>query len=187
MGSLSQGNQALGRTLREGTAIAVLLLAFGGAVAVSWRMITRAPPPKAAARPPAPLEPGFLLVAGAAVDLEMFAPDGRHTSTQPTSDSSMKILLSDGHVECDNYGDPKATEANCTASVTVKRPAYGEYRVVASSSDKRTETLNVGFGGEGFRRAGGFDVRVILEPKKPVEFKILVAQEGASLRSEPHR
>jgi hypothetical protein len=166
--------------------VVLLLLLFSGAVALSWRLITRTPPPRAASRPAAPLEPGFFSVAGAAVDLEVFAPDGRHTSTTAGPDSSMKIPLSDGHVECDNYGDPKATESNCTASVVIKRPAYGEYRIVASSADKRAETLNVGFGGEGFRRAGGFDVHVAVEPRKTATFTVSVVQDGASLRTPPH-
>ena len=175
----------LRRALSEAVPIVLLVLFFAGAVALSWRLITRAPAPRQSARVAAPPEPPFLSVAGSAVDLDVVAPDGRHTGTASQSDTSSKIPASDGQVECDNYGDPHATESNCTASVVIQRPVYGEYRVVVSSADKRSETLNVGWGGDGFRRAGGFDVRVVLEAQRPTSFTITVAQEGASLRSEP--
>ena len=186
MESRSQGIQVWRRVAAELGPILGLLAFFGVAVAVAWRLITTMPLPKEAVRP-APPEPPFLSVAGAAVDIELFAPDGRHTSTLSPPDTSAKIAMSDGHVECDNYGDPKATESNCTASVVVRRPASGEYRVEVTASDRRSETLNVGWGGEGFRRAGGFDLPVTVEPRAPVRFTIVVSPEGVWLRGQPRR
>lgn len=183
MGSHSQGNRVLKRVAAELGPVAGLLAFFAVAVAVAWKLITSTPPPKEHAKVTPP-EPPFLSVAGAAVDLEVFAPGGRHTSTLSPPDTSMKIALSDGHVECDNYGDPKATESSCTASVVIRRPASGEYRVEASSSEKRAETLNVGWGGEGFRRAGGFDFLVSVEPRKSVSFVIVVSPEGVYLKGQ---
>ena len=102
MESRSQANFAIRRFLREASPIVLLVLFFGGAVGLAWKLITRPPPPRVVARPAAPPEVGFFSVAGAAVDLEVFAPDGRHTSPVAGADTSMKIALSDGHVECDN-------------------------------------------------------------------------------------
>lgn len=173
------------RFLREAIPLAVLVAGFAGAVMVSWSVITGTPKaPDAKPRATAP-EPAFLSVAGAAVDLEVFAPDGRHTGTLGTPDSSTTIRDAQGHVDCDNYGDPRATEASCTASVLIRRPAFGDYRVIATSPDRRAETLTVGFGGDGFGRAGGFDVRVVLQPAVPVAFTVMVTAEGVSLRSQP--
>ena len=56
---------------------------------------------------------------------------------------------------------------------------------MATSADKRGETLNIGWGGQGFRRAGGFDVRVVVEPKKSSSFTVRLAEEGAQLRAQP--
>jgi hypothetical protein len=172
------------RVLAEAVPIVLLVLLFTGAAALSWKLLSRPTARQQAARVVTPTEPAFFSVAGSAVDIDVFAPDGRHTATASQADSASMIPASDGHVECDNYGDPHATEANCTASVVIKRPAYGEYRVVVSSADKRSETLNVGWGGEGFRRAGGFDVRVVLEAHGSTSFTVIVAPEGASLRSQ---
>ena len=173
------------RFLREAIPLVVLVAGFAGAVMVSWSVITRTPKaPDAKPRATTP-EPAYLSVAGAAVDLEVFAPDGRHTGTLGTPDSSTTIRDAQGHVDCDNYGDPRATEASCTASVLIRRPAFGDYRVIATSPDRRAETLTVGFGGDGFGRAGGFDVRVVLQPAVPVAFTVMVTAEGVSLRSQP--
>jgi hypothetical protein len=174
----------LRRVFAEAVPIVLLVLLFAGAAALSWKLLSRPPARQQAARVVTPTEPAFFSVAGSAVDIDVVAPDGRHTATAPQADTTKNIPASDGHVECDNYGDPHATEANCTASVVIKHPAYGDYRVVVSSADKRSETLNVGWGGEGFRRAGGFDVRVVLEAHGSTSFTVIVAPEGASLRSQ---
>ncbi|HVT39559.1 MAG TPA: hypothetical protein VHE78_10975 [Gemmatimonadaceae bacterium] len=174
----------VGRAFSEVVPIVLLVLLFAGAAALSWTLLSRPTAREQAGRVVAPMEPGFFSVAGSAVDIDVVAPDGRHTPTASPADSASIIPASEGHVECDNYGDPHSTEANCTASVVVKRPAYGEYHVVVSSADTRSETLNVGWGGEGFRRAGGFDVRVVLEARGSTSFTVIVAPEGASLRSQ---
>ena len=173
------------RFLREAIPLVVLVSGFAGAMMISWSIITRTPTAPGSKPRATPPETAFLSVAGAAVDLEVFAPDGRHTGTLGSPDSSTTIRDAQGHVDCDNYGDPKATEASCTASVLIRRPAFGDYRVIATSPDRRAETLTVGVGGDGFRRAGGFDVRVTLQPAVPVTFTVLVTEEGVSLRSQP--
>jgi hypothetical protein len=184
METRSQGISAVKRLLAGALPILLLMLVFGASAAVAWKLLTTRPLPRAAAKPPPPPEPGFVSVAGAAVDLEVFAPDGKHTRTGTVVDSAAaKIPESEGRVDCDNYGDPHATEANCTASVMIRHPAYGSYRIVATSADKRTEVLNIGFGGDRFARAGGFDVHVTVAPGRPATFTVSVAPEGASLRA----
>jgi hypothetical protein len=163
---------------------AVVVLA---SAAVAWKLLTR---PERRAKP-APVSsertgPGYVTVAATAVDIEVFAPGGRHTTTASEADTSLKIPDSDGAVDCGGYGRERESESACSASVMLHRPAFGEYRVVVSAVDSaRAETVTVGYDGSTFSRAGGFTVRVVVGPKRPVEFTITVAREGVSLRSEP--
>jgi hypothetical protein len=163
-----------------GTAVIV------AASAIAWKMIT-APPPRA--KPPVLADrtgPGFVAVAGEAVDIEVIAPDGKRTSTSAGADTTVRIPESDGSVDCGGYGRARESQTACSASVMLRSPAFGEYRVVVSSPDSaRGETITVGYGGSTFRRTGGFSVRVVVGPQRPVDFAITVAAEGASQRSQP--
>lgn len=128
--------------------------------------------------------PGYLAVAGAAVDLEIVAPDGRRATTAAHADTTRRIADSHAGVECAGFGVMRESEAACSASVTVWKPAYGVYRVVVTATDSaRAERLNVGYGGATFRRSGGFSVRVSVAPDHPVEFALTVNQEGVYQRS----
>jgi len=171
-----------------------LRIALGTAVvvassALAWKFLTR---PQ---RRPEPTRlasddrngPGYVTVAGAAVDVEIVAPDGRRTSTAGRAEADdQRIPDSDGAVDCGGYGRQRESESACSASVMVRNPAFGAYRVVVSSADSaRAETITVGYGGSTFRRSGAFSVRVIVGPKHAVEFGIIVSEEGASQRSQP--
>lgn len=175
----------------QGVALQGLRILLGTGVivaasAIAWKMLTK-PPPREKPRVLADRTgPGFIAVAGEAVDLEIFAPDGHHTSTASQADTSMNIPQSDGSVDCGGYGRERESETACSASVLVHNPAFGQYRVVVSSADSvRGETIVLGFGGSTFKRNGGFSVRVIAGPKRPTDFAITVAEEGVSLRSQP--
>ncbi|MFI5310015.1 MAG: hypothetical protein ACHQQ3_02180 [Gemmatimonadales bacterium] len=185
-----QSRSQLVRALR-GAALQGARILLGAAVvvtsaALAWKLIT-APPPRA--KPPVLAEragPGYVVLAGEAVDLELVAPDGKRTSTSSRADTTIRIPESDGSVDCGGYGRAREAESSCSASVIVHNPAFGEYKVVVSSPDSaRGETITVGFGGSTFRRNGAFSVRVVVGPQRPVDFAITVAPEGASQRSQP--
>jgi hypothetical protein len=170
----------------QGIRILLGLAVIVASSAVAWKLLT-APPPRA--KPPVLAErtgPGYVVVAGEAVDVEVVAPDGKRTSTSSRADTTLRIPESDGSVDCGGYGRQKESQTACSASVMVRNPAFGEYHVVISSPDSaRGETITVGFGGSTFRRNGGFSVRVVVGPQRPTDFTITVAAEGASQRSQP--
>ncbi|MCX5767365.1 MAG: hypothetical protein NTZ43_09110 [Gemmatimonadetes bacterium] len=185
MGNPSQGYRTIRRWARELVpALGLAGLLFGSA-AVAWKLLTR-PAPKAApivvdvdrnARP-------YLSVAAAAVDLELIAPDGRRAVTASSLELASRVPLSDAGVDCGGYGREKESESACTASIVVHEPMHGTWRVIVTSTDStRGETLNIGFGGQGFRRSGGFPVRLMVDAHQSVEFTIGVMPEGVSQTS----
>ena len=186
MGSVSQGIRSL-RTLGG----ALLRIALGatvvvGATAVAWKLITL-PPPRPKPKPPVERSgPGYFTVAAAAVDVEVAAPDGRRTSTAAHADSAARIPDSEAAVDCGGFGRMRESNEACSASVMIRNPAFGAYRVIATATDStRFETLTVGYGGSTFRRSGAFTVRLRVEPRHPVEFSVSVSPEGVSQRSKP--
>jgi hypothetical protein len=189
MGSHSQGIRLLRRVALQGLRIALAAAVVVASSALAWKFLTR---PQ---RRPEPTRlasddrngPGYVTVAGAAVDVEVVAPDGRRTSTAGRAEAdSTRIPDSDGAVDCGGYGRQRESDASCSASVMIRNPVFGAYRVVISSADSaRAETITVGYGGSVFRRSGAFSVRVIVGPRHPVDFGIIVSEEGASQRSQP--
>lgn len=150
-----------------------------------WGALSTPPRPKPVQALPSDRSgPGYVTVAGAAVDLEIIAPDGRRATTAAHGDTTGRIPGAHGGVECAGFGVLRESQNACSASVTVWNPAFGTYRVVVSATDSaRAETLNVGYGGASFRRSGGFSVRVSVASGHPVEFAVTVNQDGASQRS----
>jgi hypothetical protein len=188
MGGLSQGIRTLRRAAATALRGLVLLGVFAGAAAIAWKLLMKPPErPKPQQLASEHSGPGYLVVAGAAVDLELIAPDGRRVVTAIRADTEPASAAGDeAKVDCSGYGYERESNSTCTASVTLQNPAPGDYRVVVTSSDSlRGETLNVGWGGATFRRSGGFAVPVIVEPGHPVAFTIIVAHEGASMRTQP--
>jgi hypothetical protein len=186
MKSRSQGIRQLRSAALQGIRILLGAAVVVAASAIAWKFIMQ-PPPRA--KPPVLADrtgPGFVAVAGEAVDIEVIAPDGKRTSTSAGADTTVRIPESDGSVDCGGYGRARESQTACSASVMLRSPAFGEYRVVVSSPDSaRGETITVGYGGSTFRRTGGFSVRVVVGPQRPVDFAITVAAEGASQRSQP--
>ena len=116
--------------------------------------------------------------------MELIAPDGRRALTATPLDLGARVPLSDAGVDCGGYGREKESESSCTASIVVREPMHGTWRVIVTSTDSsRAETMNIGFGGVGFRRSGGFAVRLIVEANQSVEFTIGVMPEGVSQTS----
>ncbi len=183
-------------TKRSSQGFGCLALALLGTAAIfygTWRLISNEFRPEKT-KPvvlagPKHIGPDTLetvAVTGAAVDLTVIAPDGHRTTTSVRGDSAgQKIPGSDTNVDCAGYGAKDATESVCTASVTLNRPALGDYRVIVTSRDIQGQTLNVGWSLAGGVKSGGFNVRVNVEPKAPIEFAIILSLDGASLRSEP--
>ena len=170
----------------QGVRILLGLAVIVVSAAVAWKMLT-APQPRE--KPPVMADrtgPGYVVVAGEAVDLEVIAPDGKRTSTSAKADTTLRIPESDGAVDCAGFGRQRESQTACSANVMLRNPAFGEYHVVISSPDSaRGETITIGFGGSTFKRTGGFSVRVVVGPQRPADFAITVAAEGASQRSQP--
>jgi hypothetical protein len=128
----------------------------------------------------------YLTVAGMGVDIEVVSPDGRRAATGASADSAApRIAEADSRVDCSGYGQPNATESTCSASVIVPNPEFGDYRVIVSSSAPRGLAVTWGWGGSAFRRSGGGDARVIVEPRAPVSFTLIVAPDGVSQKTQP--
>jgi len=164
----------------------IAVLAVTGALGYwVWGTLTTPPRPKPVQALPSDRSgPGYFAVAGAAVDLEIVAPDGRRATTAAHSDTAGRIPGSHGSVECAGFGVMRESQAACAASLTVWNPVHGAYRVVVFATDSaRAETLNLGYGGATFRRSGGFSVRVSVAPGQPVEFGVTVNRDGVSQRS----
>lgn len=135
--------------------------------------------PEQSARP-------YLTVAGMGADVEVVAPDGRRAFTGASSDSAAPRLgEAESRVDCGGYGQPNATESACSASVIVPDPEFGDYRVIVTSNASRSLLVAWGWGGSAFRRPGGGDARVIVEPRAPVSFTLIVAPDGVSQKTQP--
>ncbi|MFI5311126.1 MAG: hypothetical protein ACHQQ3_07845 [Gemmatimonadales bacterium] len=194
MGSRSQGIRLLRSAAGQGIRILLGAAVVVVASAVAWKALT-APGARPKAKPPVSADrtgPGYLVVAAEAVDIDVIAPDGRHTTTGTHADSAARadsttlIPESSGTVDCAGYGRSRESDSACSANVMLQHPAFGTYRVVIASTDSvRGEAVTVGYGGATFSRNGGFTVHVVARPGRPAEFVITLAAEGASLRSEP--
>ncbi len=183
-------------TERSSQGFGCLALALLGTAAISfgaWKLISGEFLPErnkpVAIQKPKHIGPDTLetvSVTVAAVDLTIVAPDGHKTTTSVRGDSAgQKIPRSEGTVDCAGYGAKDATESVCTASITLTRPTPGDYRVIVTSREIQGQTLNVGWSLAGGVKSGGFNVRVNVEPKAPIEFAIILSPDGVSQRSEP--
>ena len=163
----------------------VLLALLVGSGAIAWKLLTRPEPrPQPAIADAERDTPPYFSVAAAAVDLAVVGPDGRGATTASVADSSPRLPTAESNVDCGGFGRDKEAESACTASIIVHEPAPGSWRVIVTSSDStRGGVLNVGFGGKGFRRPGGFPVRFFVDAHRSVSFTIVVAAEGVSQTS----
>lgn len=182
----SQGKRLLRRAgivLRIAAGFAVL----AGSAALAWKGLTK---PQARPRQTIVqtdrLGPGVLTVAVAAVDLELIAPDGRRVHTASRRDTSITPAPgAEGRVDCAGFGSGKQDDSECTATITLQNPVWGDYKLRLSSPDLRGETVTVGWTGSTFTRSGATNVSVTVHPKETVEFVMIVAPEGASQRTAP--
>src|ERR1019366_3919138 len=112
MKSRSQGIRMLRGAALQGVRILLGLAVIVASAAIAWKFLT-APPPRA--KPPVLAErtgPGFVAGAGEAVDLEVIAPDGKHTSTAAGADSAARIPESDAQVDCGGFGQAKESQSS---------------------------------------------------------------------------
>ena len=171
------------------------ILSFVGLVAIctalgygAWKLLTR--PHKrdteTAVRRAAPPNDslGFVSVAGEGVDLEIVAPSGMRTSTA-AGVSGARIPRSESQVDCPGFSAPGGRESECTASVHVNAPPPGDYTIVARATETRAVVLNVGWATASQVQHGAFDVRVQVARGGATSFRIIVARESVSQRSEP--
>jgi hypothetical protein len=182
----SQGKRAL---RRAGLALRIVL-GFGvlaGSAALAWKGLT-----KPVARPRQTivdtdrLGPGVLTVAVAAVDLELIAPDGRRVRTASRSDTLVTPAPgAEGRVDCAGFGSGRQDDTDCTATITLQSPAWGDYKIRVTSPDLRGETITIGWTGSTFTRSGATTVGITVRPKQTMEFSVIVAPEGASQRTAP--
>lgn len=127
----------------------------------------------------------YLTFAVMGADLEIVAPDGRRAWTAPPANAAgPRLVEAEGKVDCAGFALPGGSDRDCSASVMIPNPIFGEYRVVASSAESRAAVVTFGFGGAGFRRAGGGDVQVVIDSGRPVEFLVVVASDGVTQRTQ---
>ena len=158
------------------------------AVAVGLGRTLAAPVPRTAVAYVDPEQKArpYVTVAGMGVDIELVAPDGSRAFTGVSADSGAPAIAgADARIDCSGYGQPNATESACSASVIIPDPAFGEYRVIVTSAAPRGIPVTWGWGGTSFRRSGGGDAKVIVEPKAPVSFTLIVAADGVSQKTQP--
>lgn len=182
----SQGKRLL---RRAGIALRIIL-GFGvltGSAALAWKGLTRPQPrPKQVIVDPDKLGPGMLTVAVAAVDLELIAPDGRRVHTASKTDTAITPAPgAEGRVDCAGFGSGKQDDSECTATITLQNPVWGDYKLRVSSPDLRAETVTIGWTGSTFPRPGATSVEVTVQPHQTVEFTMIVAPEGASQKTAP--
>jgi hypothetical protein len=182
----SQGKRLLRRT---GIALRIIL-GFGiltGSAALAWKGLTKPQArPKHVIVDKDKLGPGVLTIAGAAVDLELIAPDGRRVHTASKTDTSITPAPgAEGRVDCAGFGSGKQDDSECTATITLQNPVWGDYKLRVSSPDLRGETITVGWTGSTFPRPGATSVSVTVQPRQTVEFSMIVAPEGASQKTAP--
>lgn len=185
MGSPSQGIRTARRWLRELIPALVLLALLFGSAALAWKLLTRPEPrPRPVIADAERDAPPFFSVAAAAVDLAVVGPEGRGATTASVTDTGTRVLTAESNVDCGGFGREKESESACTASIIVHDPALGSWRVIVTSNDStRGGVLNVGFGGKGFRRSGGFPVRFFVDAHRSMAFTIVVAADGVSQTS----
>jgi hypothetical protein len=182
----SQGKRAL---RRAGIGFRIVL-GFGvlvGSAALAWKALTKPEPrPKQTIVDADRLGPGILTVAVAAMDLELSAPDGRIVQTAARSDTVIHPAPgAEGRVDCAGFGSGKQDDTDCTATVTLQNPVWGDYKIRVSSPVLRAETITIGWGGSAFPRSGATSVMVTVQPRQTVEFTVIVAAEGASQKTAP--
>jgi hypothetical protein len=182
----SQGKRTLRRAgigLRIVAGFAILV----ASAALAWKGLTKPQPrPKQVIVQTDRLGPGVLTVAVAAVDLELIAPDGRRVHTASRSDTSITPAPgAEGRVDCAGFGSGKQDDSECTATITLQSPVWGDYKLRVTSPDLRAETLTIGWTGSTFSRSGATSIGITVLPKQTVEFSVIVAPEGASQRTAP--
>jgi hypothetical protein len=182
----SQGKRFL---RRAGVGLRIVL-GFGvlaGSAALAWKGLTKPQPrPTQVIIQTDRIGPGVLTVAVAAVDLELIAPDGRRVHTASRRDTSISPMPgAEGRVDCAGFGSGKQDDSDCTATIALQNPVWGDYHLRVSSPDLRGETLTIGWTGSTFSRSGATSVAVTVPPKQTVEFVIIVAPEGVSQRTAP--
>jgi hypothetical protein len=182
----SQGKRLL---RRAGIGLRIVL-AFGvlvGSAALAWKGLTKPQPrPAQVIVQTDRVGPGVLTVAVAAVDLELVAPDGRRVHTASRRDTSIAPSPgAEGRVDCAGFGTGKQDDSDCTATITLQNPVWGDYRLRVSSPELRGETLTIGWTGSTFSRSGATSVGITVPPKQTVEFVIIVSPEGVSQRTAP--
>lgn len=158
-----------------------------GSAALAWKGLTKPQArPKQVIVDKDKLGPGILTVAVAAVDLELIAPDGRRVHTASRTDTSITPAPgAEGRVDCAGFGSGKQDDSECTATITLQNPVWGDYKLRVSSPDLRGETITVGWTGSTFPRPGATTVSVTVQPRQTVEFVMIVAPEGASQKTAP--
>jgi hypothetical protein len=172
--------RALGALALTGAALVAVAVGLGKVLA---RPVAR---PKAVYVDPEQTARPYLTVAGMGADIEVVAPDGRRAFTGASSDrGAARISEADARVDCSGYGQPGATESACSASIIIPNPEFGDYRVIVTSNAPRGLSVTWGWGGTAFRRSGGGDARVVVEPRAPVSFTLIVAPDGVSQKSQP--
>ncbi len=178
------------RTLRRaGLALRIVLgVAFLlGSAALAWKGLTKPQPrPKTVIVDSSRFGPGILTIAVAAVDLELIAPDGRRVHTAFRTDSAISPAPgAEGRVDCSGFGSGKQDDTDCTATITLQNPVWGDYKIRVTSPVLRGETITIGWVGSTFNRSGATSIAVTAQPRQTVEFSVIVAAEGASQKSAP--
>jgi len=158
-----------------------------GAVAVAWLVLTKkpdkAPPLRTLAEP---VGPAYMNVAAADVGIEFIGPDSTVVLVPAERRGGLRPMPNaEGKVDCNDLGSVAAGDSSCTMSIAIQKPKFGDYRVVVSSSQPRVQLMTNGWGGEGFVPNGGHPSKLIVNPRSPVEFTLIVAPEGVSQRTEP--
>lgn len=158
-----------------------------GAAALAWLLLTKKPPKAAPLRTLAePVGPAYLNIAAADVGIEFVGPDSSVVLVPGERRGGLRLMRNaEGTVDCNDVGGVAAGDSSCTMSVAMTKPAFGDYRVVVSSTRPRVEIMNIGWGGEGFIRNGGLSVKLVVDERSPIEFTLIVAAEGVSQRTEP--
>jgi len=182
----SQGKKLARRAgivLRVVLAFAVLT----GSAALAWKALTKpVARPKQVIVQADRLGPGVLTVAVSAVDLELIAPDGRRVHTASRRDTSITPMPgAEGRVDCAGFGSGKQDDSECTATITLQNPVWGDYKLRVSSPELRAETIVIGWTGSTFTRSGATSVGITVQPRQTMEFSVVVAPEGASQRTAP--
>ncbi len=182
----SQGKRAL---RRAGIAFRIIL-GFGvlaGSAALAWKSLTKPQPrQKQVIVQTDRLGPGILTIAVAAVDLELVAPDGRRVHTAVKTDTLIRPMPGvEGRVDCAGFGSGKQDDSECTATITMQNPVWGDYKIRVTSPELRAEVITVGWAGSTFSRSGATSIGITVQPRQTIEFSVIVAPEGVSQRTAP--